>query len=511
MILLKSQISHKNKNLKSATLFFKNSLNQKNYYISKGKCSSDNDNIKFRLDLSDKNVTKDLHIGIHDLNIEYEFEDTTLSTKLFIFDDFMESYSQRSYDYNVFRGENSKLVVEVLKKWAIYEDTPGKRLKHSKLSYKAFLRLPIHKKRIVFESMWGEKYSCNPRYLYEYIDRNYPDWECVWSLEDEHTPINGNGIRTRRFSLKYFYYLATSKYFVNNVNFYDHYIKRPGQIEIQTMHGTPLKTLGLDVPADFPTKKSEKDFLRKCDRWDYLTVQSDFVANITKNCFKFKKDFLKHGYSRTDVLYSKDNAEDIKKLKEKMGLPADKKVILYAPTWRLKNKFDLMLDLDSFKKSLSDEYILILRLHPFSATGWKQPPEDEFIYDLTSYDSVEEIYLVSDILITDYSSVMFDYAILDRPIFLFTYDMEEYGDKLRGFYFDITKNAPGPILFSSDEVLNAIENIDKTEKETKDLRRKFQDKFLPFECENSSEKIFNDVMKGQKEGILSKILSKILP
>ena len=194
-----------------------------------------------------------------------------------------------------------------------------------------------------------------------------------------------------------------------------------------------------------------------------------------------------------------------------MGLPKDKKVILYAPTWRLRNKFDLMIDLDSFKKSLSDEYILILRLHHFSASGWKQPPEDDFIYDLTNYDSIEELFLVSDILVTDYSSVMFDYAILDRPVFLFTYDMEEYRDKLRGMYFDIEELAPGPIVYTSKELEEAIINIDKTEKETKVLRERFQREFVPFERANSSERIFDEVMSGQKEGFISRILSRIFP
>ena len=501
--------SNNDENPKSAGLYFKNNINQKYYLISEGKFSDDN--ILFRMDLSDKNITKDLNEGIHALYVRYEFENEIIYTSLHLLEDFEEIYSQRFYDYKVSSRQFGKFQVQVYMKWAIYEDTPGKRLKHSKISYRAFLKLPINKKRIVFESMWGDKYSCNPRYLYEYIDRNHRDWHCVWSLTDEHTPVNGNATRVRRFSLKYFYYLATSKYFVNNVNFYDHYIKRPGQIEIQTMHGTPLKTLGLDVPADFPTKKSEDDFIRKCSRWDYLTVQSDFVANLSKSCFRFKKEILKFGYPRTDVLYTKNNPDDISELKEKMGLPKDKKVILYAPTWRLRDKFDLKLDLDSFKKSLCDEYVLVLRLHHLSAEGWKQPPKDDFIYDLTDYDSIEEMFLVSDILITDYSSVMFDYAILDRPIFLYTYDMEEYRDKLRGIYFDIEELSPGPILYTSKEVEEAILNIDDTESETRDLRRRFREEFVPYERADSSKEIFNRVMGGQDEGIISKIISKILP
>ena len=505
-----SRLYSAKENIKSASLYYKNPLNQRKYVLSEGKFSKD-ESITFRLDLNDKKSIDNLYQEIHDLYVEYESDEGTFSTSLHLSGDYEEEFSKKNYIYKVFTRKMGKLSIEVIRKWAIYEDTPGKRLKHSKLTYRFFLKLPMHRKRIIFESMWGAKYSCNPRYLYEYIDENHPDWECVWVLHDKHIPVNGKAIRTRRFSLPYFYYMATSKYFVNNVNFHDHYAKRPGQTEIQTMHGTPLKTLGLDVAADFPTKAKEEKFVKKCGRWDYLTVQSDFVADITERCFRFKNKFLKFGYPRTDILYTKNNPEDIADLKEKMGLPRDKKVILYAPTWRLRNKFDLMVDLDSFKKSLSDEYILILRLHHLSASGWKQPPKDDFIYDLTDYGSVEELYLISDILVTDYSSVMFDYAILDRPIFLFTYDMEEYRDKLRGMYFDIEELAPGPIVYTSKELEEAIINIDKTEKESKAQRKRFQDKFLQYERENSSQMIFDEVMKDEREGIIGRILSRILP
>ena len=490
----------------SAELYFKDALNLQKYHVSDAKLADDG--FKFRLNLSDRKVTQNLYKGIHDLYVGYEgFE-----TPLHIIHDYSQTCSEGLYDYTVMREDESRLRVNTVRNWHRYEDTPGKRLKQSKVTYRMFLKLPINQKRIMFESMWGSKYSCNPRYLYEYIDANYPDWECILVLGDEHIPINGGGKRVRRFSVKYFYYLATSKFFVNNVNFHNHFVKRPDQIEIQTMHGTPLKTLGLDVPGDFPTKKREEEFIEKCNRWDYLTVQSDFVADITKKCFLFKKQFLKCGYPRTDILYTKNNESDIRKLKEKLGIPLDKKVILYAPTWRLKNKFDMMLDLESLKKNLSDEYVLILRLHHFSAPGWIQPPEDDFVYDLTTYDSIEEIYLISDIMITDYSSVMFDYAILDRPILLFAYDLDEYREKLRGLYVDIEDNAPGPILYTSKEVEDAILNIERTMDESRPLMDRFQKKFIQYECANSSERVFDEVMKKhENENILNRILRKIMP
>ncbi len=495
IITINSKIYPNSDKLNSANLYIKDDNTEIKHYISKGEIKNSNE-IEFKIDIKKSEIIKNLYQGFFNINVECKFENNTLSTPLYLSTKFNYKYSYKGHRYEIYRDEDNKLMIKSTKRWNWH--TGYRRRQIALKAYKFFKLLPINKKRIIFESMWGTKYSCNPRYLYEYINKNYPEYECVWSLTDENIPIKGNGTCIRRQSLKYFYYLATSKYFVNNVNFNDHYTKRNGQVEIQTMHGTPLKTIGLDVPNDFKTLEGREKFIKRCNRWDYLTVQSDFVSKISKKAFKFMKESLNYGYPRTDILYTKNNEKDIEDIKKRLGLPLDKKIILYAPTWRGKNKFDLMLDIKSLKESLSDEYILILRLHHFVSENIVKPNDDEFIYDLSKYDSIEELYLISDILITDYSSVMFDYAILDRPIILFSYDYNEYKNKLRGVYVDIEDESPGKIVYTSKELEEAIININQIEKETKDLRRKFQEKFLQYESKDSSEKIFNTVINNKK-------------
>ncbi len=496
IIIINSKLHPKNEyKLKSAKLYIKDNKTEIKHIISKGKINNLNE-IEFKIDIKKSKIIKNLYQGFFDIKIEYEFENNTFTTPIYLSSRFKYKYSNKGHRYEIYRDENHKLILKSTKRWNWH--TGYRRRQISLKAYEFFKLLPINKKRIVFESMWGSKYSCNPRYLYEYINKNHPEYKCIWALNDEDIPIEGNGTCTRRHSLKYFYYLATSKYFVNNVNFNDHYTKRKGQIEIQTMHGTPLKTVGLDVHSDFKTPESIDKYINRCSRWDYLTVQSDFVAEISKGSYRFMKEFLKFGYPRTDILYTKNNAKDIEDIKKRMGLPLDKKIILYAPTWRGENKDDLMLDIKSLKESLSDEYILILRLHHFVSKNIVKPNDDDFIYDLSEYGSIEELYLISDILITDYSSVMFDYAILNRPIILFTYDYEEYKNKLRGVYVDIEEESPGKIVYTSKELEEAIININQIEEETKDLRRKFQEKFLQYESKDSSKKIFNKVINNKK-------------
>jgi CDP-glycerol glycerophosphotransferase len=381
-----------------------------------------------------------------------------------------------------------------LQKWLEDENTANKRKNIVYEKYPEYMKEPINRKRIVFASMWGKKYSCNPQHLYEYIDKNYPDYECIWIFEDQYRPIRGNGKRVRIGSKEYYYYMATAKYFVNNVNFSDEYIKRKGQIELQTMHGTPLKTLGLDVVEDFPTEYYREKYLKKTARWNYLISQGEFVKNKAYSMFHFKKKVLKTGYPRTDFLFNV-TPEEIKKIKKKLGLPLNKKIILYTPTWRKKNRFDMEMDIQKMKEALSDEYILLIRIHHLCGTNYDFEVDNKFSFDLTSYNTIEDLYLIADLLITDYSSVMFDYALLNRPMIFYTYDFDDYSENLRGLYVDFQKEAPGPIVYDTDTIIENIKNIDKHYETYKDRIEAFISKYLTYENGESCKKVVKAFLK----------------
>ena len=243
--------------------------------------------------------------------------------------------------------------------------------------------------------------------------------------------------------------------------------------------------------------QARQKFIKKCSRWDYLVVQSSKAESITSSCYAFKKEFLKTGYPRNDVLFAKNNEKDITDIKKKLGISPEKKVIMYAPTWRVRNQFNMKIDIQELKKQIQDDYVLMLRIHPFAVKGLKEDLLDEFVINVSNYPSVEELYLASDIVITDYSSVMFDYAILNRPMLFFTYDLEDYRDTLRGFNFDFVAEAPGPLLKTSDEVIQSIVNIDKVAQEHDEALQKFRKKFCEYEKGTASEQIFQRVMQNQ--------------
>lgn len=372
------------------------------------------------------------------------------------------------------------------------------------------LTLPKNKKLIVFESYLGKQYSCNPRAIYEFLTEKHSDYQMVWSVDKRCTDKfkNRNIPYVRRFSVAWLFTMTRAKYWVTNCRFPLWMVKPPGTVYVQTWHGTPLKKLGLDMEEVFMpgtnTNKYKRNFLRESGKWDVLISPNEYSTEIFKRAFLFGKNMIETGYPRNDFLIRNNNAEKIAEIKQSCGLPPDKKVILYAPTWRDnqyyakgKYKFDNQLDFEALKTELADEYVIILRLHYLVAENLDLTGYDGFIYDFSQYEDIRDLFLVSDILVTDYSSVFFDFANLKRPMIFFVYDIEEYRDNLRGFYFDFEKEAPGPLVKTTDELIaqiKSIGNLNLTEK-----MKTFYDKFCYLDNGNASERVVNEVFNNRRQ------------
>lgn len=371
------------------------------------------------------------------------------------------------------------------------------------LYYNFFTKKPVLEDTILFETFFGKSYSDSPKYIYEYVVNHYPGkFRCVWSVENKKVKVPYGAKRVRRYSIAYMYYLARAKYQVFNVRQPLGYRKNEGTVFLECWHGTPLKRLVFDqeeVCGADPRYKSR--FYKHVQDWDYLISPNPFSTEKFQSAFRVKgENVVTCGYPRNDILYTKNNPEEIGKLKYNLGIPEDKKVILYAPTWRDddyvesgKYNFKLQLDLEEMRKRLSDEYVVVLRMHYYIASNMDISEFKGFAFDASSYNDISELYLISDILITDYSSVFFDYGNLKRPVLFFTYDLEKYRDMLRGFYLDIEKDVPGPLLYTSDEVIDAIENIDKINEKYKQRYEEFYERFCSVDDGHASERICKKV------------------
>lgn len=360
----------------------------------------------------------------------------------------------------------------------------------TKLIYKILCRiLPIKKGSIVFQSFGGRSYSGNPKYMYEYLVKSGYKGKMIWALRNQFEDIPDPGKKVKIESLKYYYYLSRAEYVVSNLNMQDGVKKRKKMKFIQTWHGTPLKKISFDVPKNSPSydKKFLKKFKKRVSKWDLLLAQNNYSKDRFKSAFKYDGLIDVIGHPINDILV--ENSEDtIMKIKDKIKIDKEKKVILYAPTWRDKSKYVLDLDLEELHNNLSDEYIILVKSHYFVNTSLDTDKYSGFVYDVSKYGDIQELILISDILITDYSSVMFDFAVTRKPMIFFAHDLDYYKSSLRGFYFDFEKVVPGPIVSTTLEVAQSINNIESISEIYHEKYNNFINEFIYLDDGRASER-----------------------
>lgn len=368
--------------------------------------------------------------------------------------------------------------------------------------------LPKKDNLIIFESFLGKQYSDNPRALYEYLCSNYPSFQMIWSVERNSLDHFSNyDVRyVRRFSLRWLYLMNRSKYWLSNSRL-PLWVRKPNKtIYVQTWHGTPLKKLALDMQeVHMPgtnTEKYKRNFIKATRKWDYLISPNRYSTEIFKRAFQFENKIMETGYPRNDYLVNENNIAEINRIKQKMSLPKDKKVILYAPTWRDdeyhsrgRYKFDIPLDMDYMKESLGEEYIILFRMHYLIAENLDLSSYNNFAFDVSLHEDIRELYLIADMLITDYSSVFFDYAILQRPMLFYVYDIDTYRDQLRGFYIDFEKEAPGPLVKSTESLVEEIKKIENNSAPKLESIEKFHERFCALEDGGASERVVKELFE----------------
>lgn len=391
----------------------------------------------------------------------------------------------------------------ILKKAKKFIKNPGIGIIYRNIYMSIFNKLALNNNMIIFESYRGQFYNDNPKYIYEYLYKNHKNHlKFVWVINNKENKKNvlGSPKIVKRFSLKYYYYIAISKYWVINLRQPLRLRKRKEQIILSTWHGTPLKKLGLDIDTIHSADpKIKQHYVINASQWKYLVSANKYSTDIFRRVFAYQGEILEYGYPRNDILYEKDH-EIVKNIKRKLNIHSNKKIILYAPTWRDDEyyepgqyKFNLKLNLEKLKNKIGKEYIILIRTHYFIADKLDLKDLENFAFNVSYHDDIGELYLISDILITDYSSVFFDYANLKRPILFYTYDLKKYSSTLRGFYINMEKDVPGPLLFTTDEIISGIQNIDKITNDFKEKYNEFYNKFCYLDDGNASEKISKKV------------------
>ncbi|KOV59096.1 CDP-glycerol glycerophosphotransferase family protein [Streptomyces sp. MMG1121] len=377
--------------------------------------------------------------------------------------------------------------------------------------YRRALSRPVNPHLAVFAAYWERGVACNPAAIAAKMAELAPHIHQVWVVSKENLSLLPPGTDhvipgTRR----YWEILATAKYLVNNVNFPNAVVKRPDAIHLQTHHGTPLKRMGLDQ-MEHPAAAKGLDFnalLGRIDKWDYSVSANSHSTRMWERAYPARYTSLDYGYPRNDVFYTA-TAEDVRAARRRLGIAPGKKAVLYAPTHRdYEAGFTPRLDLAELADRLGEDTVLLVRAHYFYGgaasplTGLRRSGR---IIDVSSYDPVEELCLAADALVTDYSSIMFDYANLNRPIVVYADDWETYRTT-RGVYFDLMEEHPGQVARTQEELTEIFVSGAWRDESAAKARAAFRRRFCEYDDGRAAERVVRRVFLGEPEESLPPVL-----
>ncbi|MEU5945233.1 bifunctional glycosyltransferase family 2 protein/CDP-glycerol:glycerophosphate glycerophosphotransferase [Micromonospora sp. NPDC047465] len=368
--------------------------------------------------------------------------------------------------------------------------------------YRAELRRPVDPTLAVYAAYWYRGYADNPAAVHEAARRLAPQVRGVWIVRRDRVHTMPEGVEyVVAGTPAYYRALARARWLVNNVNFPDYVRKRPGSVHVQTHHGTPVKVMGLDQQR-YPIGAVGMDFaglLRRVDRWDFSISANSFSTQMWERAYPAEYTTLEVGYPRNDRLVNA-TAEEVLRLRAAFGLGLGERVVLYAPTHRehlpgYRPPFDPGRLLDV----LGPAGRLLMRSHYFHdrERRARRPVDRDRVRDVSGHPRVEDLYLVADVLVTDYSSAMFDYAVLDRPIVVYAPDWEAYR-LARGVYFDLLAEPPGAVATSFADLLDLFRAGGVDSAEATRVRQRFRARFCALEDGHAAERVVRRVFLGEQ-------------
>ncbi|TAP28850.1 CDP-glycerol glycerophosphotransferase [Arthrobacter sp. S41] len=378
---------------------------------------------------------------------------------------------------------------------------------YSRIS-QAFYRLirvtaPLNENVIVFESTLARSFGGNPKAIYDELVRR-GDARLKVVVSNRHVRVRDeNTIVVKRHSFAFLWYLATAKYWVNDQNFPHYITRRRGGVYVQTWHGTPLKKMFLDQANFFGRDPGYVSRVTKmAAQWNRLVSPNAHTSKSMRSSYGYKGEIFELGYPRNDVLSSPDRDVIADGIRQRLGISKDKYVVLYAPTFRDDKPtkrgrfaFDWPFTPSSFHEALGDDVVLLVRTHNLVSNKVRIPDEiASNVIDVSQYPDIQELFLASDMLITDYSSSFFDYAILDRPVLFFAYDLENYRDSLRGFYLDYEKDLPGPIFEESEDLFDEIQRQVQSPKSSGNVPAEFIELYASFDDGFAASRVVDQLL-----------------
>jgi CDP-glycerol glycerophosphotransferase len=345
---------------------------------------------------------------------------------------------------------------------------------------------------VLYNSWWG-KLSDSPKAIFEELRRRDVPLEHVWVLDDPSAAPDG-ATAVVPGSLAFLEQTGRARYIVSNSTLRRYFRKKRATTYVQTWHGAALKRIGLDIeqPAWTDGARYLRALRREVASWDYLISPNSFSSSVMRGAFRYEGEILETGYPRNDLLFAENRDEVRASARARLGVADSARVVLYAPTWRDNSTFSTELDLAGLCEALGDDYVVLVRAHTAVASTLSLRDRPG-LRNVSDVDDVGELLLAADVLVTDYSSVMFDFAPLRKPMLFFTYDLERYRDELRGFYFDFAAEAPGPLIETTGELVAALRGLDAVRARSAPAHERFVARFCDLDDGHASERVVDAV------------------
>lgn len=339
------------------------------------------------------------------------------------------------------------------------------------------------------------------RAIFEEFRKRNPEWSHYWAVEDRSIPVPEGTIPVVRDTELWHEIVNRARVIVNNYGGLLGYNDWPHQYYVQTWHGTPLKTLGRSLALQGDPRwvvTREQQARREASEWDLFTAQNDFMASVAREEFFYEGEILNSGYPRNDSLISASQ-DRVEQLKSQLGIAATSRVLLYAPTWRdngtgsFHQKLFEGLDLDELSRRLGDSWTILLRGHSFNKRAGGGDRSRETIIDVTNHADINELMLVADLLVTDYSSIMFDFMVTRKPIVYFAPDLEHYV-MTRGMYFNFEDVLVGPFTQDIDSLYNELQQLDQFTDRFGEAYERQAERFVPWDDGGAAKRVVDRIM-----------------
>ena len=306
---------------------------------------------------------------------------------------------------------------------------------------------------VFFESFYGRNASCNTLAIDRELARRAPGVTRYWSVVDLSVAVPGGAVAVVEGSPEWWRARGAARLLVVNDWLRRRFARRRGQVVLQTWHGTPLKRLALHRPGFDPRRMAA--VVRESWRWNVLLAQNPYAARILGKAYAFlSRPIWVEGYPRNDVLTTGEGSAT----REALGIRPGERVLLYAPTWR-DDRDEIVDFVDPARLAAATDSVVLVRGHSRTLLPGRDA-EGPRVIDVTGFPDTSLLLLVADALVTDYSSVMFDFSVTGKPMYFLVPDMEHYRGELRGFYFDLAAHAPGPVVRTEAELVEAITHPD---------------------------------------------------